>query len=82
MSAVNETMVPGITDDHVREYFDRRIDAGDVTVPAINHKGSRYFVPHAHRDYPEIETVTFGEKMAHVHRRHLGPDTPPAGGRQ
>ena len=52
--------------------IDRRIDAGDPTVPSINHKNSRYFVPHAHRLFPDIRSVTFGEKMAGVCRRILG----------
>lgn len=94
-----------LTDDHVREYFDRgyaivpdfftqsevnlmrgvsdravadidrRIDEGDPTVPDINHKGSRYFVPYAHMNYPELRPVALGSKMAHLNRRILGPTT-------
>ncbi|MCG8481356.1 MAG: phytanoyl-CoA dioxygenase family protein [Spirochaetales bacterium] len=52
--------------------IDRRIDEGDPTVPDINHKNSRYFVPHVHRTVPEIRRVTFGAKMAGVCLRILG----------
>lgn len=67
-------LMRGVSDRAVQD-IDRRIDAGDETVPSINHKGSRYFVPHAHRDYPEIRSVSFGEKMADVNRRILGERT-------
>ena len=67
-------LMRGISDRAVEE-IDRRIDAGDKSVPSINHKGSRYFVPHAHRNYPEIQGVTFGEKMAQVNRRILGENS-------
>lgn len=77
------TIVPGFFDDGELELMrsvcdravddiDRRIDAGDPTVPDINHKNSRYFVPHAYRQFPEIGAVTFGAKIAGAASRILG----------
>lgn len=68
------TTMRSVSDRAVTD-IDRRIDDGDPTVPDINHKGSRYFVPHAHMSYPELRSIAMGEKMAHVNRRILGPQT-------
>ncbi|MET0695540.1 MAG: phytanoyl-CoA dioxygenase family protein [Propionibacteriaceae bacterium] len=56
------------------EVADREMDAAGVDRLGINAKGKRYFSSMVYQQRPELRRFAFGETMAEICRRVLGPE--------
>ena len=73
---VPDEILEGLRDDCTAaiDQMNRRIDAGDPTVPNLNHRDQRYFIPFRCEANPLVRRFVFSDLLAEICRATIGDD--------